>query len=185
MEYVNGLTLSDHISYFGRMGKDEAVRIMGLLLDALSAMHKKDYIYADLKPQNIMLTKDGRLKLLDFGMTRKIGEWVAEKDIAPGTPPYMSPEAARGLSLTPQSDIYSAGIILYEMLAGVMLRRSSIISVLLQQAASGDKQAIDAIDRETAPPIAACIKKAMAYDPQGEAPAAGRYATADEMKVDI
>ena len=117
MYYVNGITLDTYIRERGKLPVQEALRITVEILKALDYAHKKRIIHRDIKPSNVMLSTDGRVYLLDFGIADIVmGSARREKRI-PGTPEYMAPEQFKG-RWDHRSDIYSVGVILYEMLTG-------------------------------------------------------------------
>jgi formylglycine-generating enzyme required for sulfatase activity/dienelactone hydrolase/predicted Ser/Thr protein kinase len=123
MEYIEGETLAARIKK-GALPLDEALRIAIEVADALGAAHRKGIVHRDLKPGNIMLTGEGRIKLLDFGLAHRAplaesetGMVTAEGEIS-GTVGYMSPEQVRGLPLNHVTDIFSFGVVLYEMVTG-------------------------------------------------------------------
>ena len=130
MEFVDGLTLQDRLAR-GPLPLKEAIRIAGEIAEALEEAHEKQIIHRDLKPANIMLTRKGHTKVMDFGLAKQLippgGIESQEKSITAltrtgmtlGTLAYMSPEQLRGESVDARSDIFSFGIVLYEMLAGV------------------------------------------------------------------
>jgi eukaryotic-like serine/threonine-protein kinase len=119
MELVEGEPLSRRLAR-GPLPVDEAVRIGREIAEGLAAAHAKGLIHRDLKPENVMITCDGRAKILDFGLAKRLeGEASLTADHhAVGTFRAMSPEQARGLSLDPRSDLFSFGLLLYEMLGG-------------------------------------------------------------------
>lgn len=122
-EYVAGQTLSDRLAKQGAMAPAEAVAIMKEILDALSVAHTAGVIHRDLKPSNVLIDQAGRARVMDFGIAARVSEAHASAAAAPdgGTPGYMSPEAAQGIAPTPSMDIFSAGIVLTEMLSGTPL----------------------------------------------------------------
>lgn len=119
-EYVAGQTLSDRLAKQGAMLPAEAVAIMTEVLDALSVAHTAGVIHRDLKPSNVLIDKAGRARVMDFGIAARVSEANGSAAATPdgGTPGYMSPEAAQGIAPTPSMDIFSAGIVLTEMLSG-------------------------------------------------------------------
>jgi serine/threonine protein kinase len=123
MEYVEGRPLSQRIREKG-LSQQEALHYALLIADALAMAHAAGVVHRDLKPANIMVTPDGRIKLLDFGLARQTksadGATVTTTKLGEiaGTPYYMSPEQARGLQVDARTDIFSLGVVLYEMLTG-------------------------------------------------------------------
>lgn len=119
MEYVNGKTLKEVIDQNGPMKPELAAQICIRILSALQHAHKNGIIHRDIKPQNILVHSEGHIKVSDFGIARFTeSNTVAKQDNVMGSVHYISPEQARGDDVTFSSDIYSAGVVLYEMLAG-------------------------------------------------------------------
>lgn len=120
LEYVNGLTLREYMDEHGSMKPHEAVDIVCDVLDGLSHAHKKDLIHRDVKPQNILITEDGVIKLTDFGIAKFAGNSTKTFDgkEAVGSVYYISPEQAKGEEVDARTDLYSVGVLLYEMLTG-------------------------------------------------------------------
>lgn len=121
MELLNGETLSQRIRRAGRLAPAKALYFFSQILDALAEAHARGTIHRDLKPENIIIVpRKGRecVKLLDFGIAQFAGTAQFRSKEICGTPAYMSPEQIRGVKASPSSDLYSAGILLFEMLAG-------------------------------------------------------------------
>jgi len=133
LEYVEGETLAQRLKV-GPMPVDEALEVGKQIAEALEAAHDKGVVHRDLKPGNVMVTPDGKVKVLDFGLAKAIAEdstLSAPADsptitadytrpgVMLGTAPYMSPEQARGRSVDKRTDIWAFGVILYEMLTGI------------------------------------------------------------------
>ena len=119
MEYVAGETLADVLRKDGPLDPARATRIASDLADALGVAHAARMVHRDVKPANVMLTPDGRTKLMDLGIARSLdGESITHASSILGTAGYVSPEQARGESVDHRSDIYSLGCVLYEMLTG-------------------------------------------------------------------
>ena len=190
MEYIDGVTLRDHISE-GRMTISQAVDVAKQVASALSAAHAAGIIHRDIKLENLMLRRDGYVKVLDFGLAKWTNRDAIVDHDAPtkmlhtspgmviGTVYYMSPEQARGLAVDTRTDIWSLGVVLYEMLAGEQPFKGStptdvIISIVERQPASlsellpGMPSRLDEI-----------VSKTLAKDPSG------RYQTADELLSDL
>ena len=125
MEYLPGGSLRGLLSQRGRLPVEDAVRIAADVCDGLAAAHAKDIVHRDVKPENILLTADGRAKVGDFGIAhvpRAAGGatvgGLTEAGFQPGTLVYMSPEQIRGEGIDGRSDVYQVGAMLHEMLAG-------------------------------------------------------------------
>ncbi|NCF74232.1 MAG: protein kinase [Gammaproteobacteria bacterium] len=118
MEYLDGGDLRQKIQ--GGTGEREAVQLLRQIASALSAVHRKNVLHRDLKPGNIMLRKDGSVALIDFGLAKraKLEMAITDKGEIFGTPYYMSPEQGHGAAVDERSDIYSLGIIFFELLTG-------------------------------------------------------------------
>jgi serine/threonine-protein kinase len=120
MEYVEGITLKEYMNVNKRLSWQDTVHFCIQILRALDHAHNKGVIHRDIKPQNIMLLPDGTVKVMDFGIaTIARDEILSPEGKTIGTAHYMSPEQAKGYSATNQSDVYSCGIMLYEMLTGI------------------------------------------------------------------
>src|SRR2546425_9551545 len=128
-ELVEGLTLRDHLAN-SQLGWREAVRVAAQIADALNAAHTAGIIHRDIKPENVIVQAGGHVKVCDFGIAKWVGATIGEElsdatdagiqtrmGATPGTLKYMSPEQARGEKLDPRTDIFSLGVVLYEMVA--------------------------------------------------------------------
>jgi formylglycine-generating enzyme required for sulfatase activity/tRNA A-37 threonylcarbamoyl transferase component Bud32 len=124
MEYVDGETLKEHLTRKGRLNENEIKYLFSQMLDAVAYVHKQKLVHRDIKPSNFMLDKDGRIKLMDFGIAKNTDSAVSDytqtgTSMQMGTPMYMSPEQIKeSKSVTAQSDIYSLGVLLWQMAMG-------------------------------------------------------------------
>lgn len=120
MEYVDGRLLKDIVAE-GPIAPNEAARIVSQVLTALEYSHRAGVVHRDIKPGNIMVTKSGQVKVMDFGIARAVSDsaaTIAESSAIVGTAQYFSPEQARGEGVDARSDLYSTGVVLFELLTG-------------------------------------------------------------------
>lgn len=120
MELVNGITLKDYMKRKGKLSSDEAVDFTTQIAKALAHAHERGIIHRDIKPQNIMLLRDGLIKVADFGIASLQNEVELPTEEALGSVHYIAPEQARGHQPDARSDIYSLGVMMYEMLTGML-----------------------------------------------------------------
>lgn len=118
MEYVDGEDLSSLLKRIGRLPEDKAIQIARQICTGLYAAHELGVIHRDLKPANIMLDGRGNARIMDFGVAGLLSDLVAKGDIASGTPAYMAPEQLARQGVSKKSDIYSLGLVLYELFTG-------------------------------------------------------------------
>jgi serine/threonine protein kinase len=137
MEYVEGEDLKSHIRRVGKLTKAEVINIARQVCDGLREAHELGVIHRDMKPQNIMIDKNGRVKIMDFGIARSVeAPGITATGVLIGTPDYISPEQAEGDEADHRSDIYSFGVILFEMVTGGLpFRGNTALSVALKHKA--------------------------------------------------
>ena len=180
MEYVSGITLKQYIEQQGVLTWKEAVHFTVQVLRALQHAHDNGIVHRDVKPQNIMLLQDGTIKVMDFGIARFArGDSKTITDKAIGSVHYISPEQARGDKVDEKTDIYSVGVMLYEMLTGKLpFEADSAVSVAIMQMQSPVRKPREI--NETIPEgLEEITIRAMQKDP------AKRYQSAAEMLRDI
>ena len=137
MELIDGITLKQYMERRGRMDWREAMHFITQIMRALSHAHSRGIIHRDIKPQNIMVLRDGSVKVADFGIACLENEGQTLTQEALGSVHYISPEQARGDRIDARSDIYSAGVVLYEMLTGRLpFEGDSAVSVAIQHLSS-------------------------------------------------
>ncbi|NLE70319.1 MAG: protein kinase [Clostridiales bacterium] len=168
-EFVDGKTLKDIITEHGQLPQGTSVQIAIRILSALRHAHEAGVIHRDIKPQNILVDKQGYIKVSDFGIARMVGTHTAdvdEKQGVMGSVHYFSPEQARGETATFASDLYSVGCVLYEMLTGrVPFEGETQVSVAMQHV-QATAQPVRELASDVSPSIEAVIKKAMEKDPE-------------------
>ncbi len=176
MEYIDGITLKEYISHQQEIPWKEAVHFTVQILQALQHAHEKGIVHRDVKPQNIMLLQDGTIKVTDFGIARFSNtETRTMTDKAIGSVHYIAPEQARGDITDGKSDIYSVGVMLYEMLTGKLpFEADSAVSVAIMQLQSDPKPLRD-INDKIPEGLEQITLKAMRKDPKQ------RYPSAKEM----
>lgn len=120
MEYVDGIDLRRKLQQEGRLSIGEALEIARQVAEGVGAAHRKGIVHRDIKPGNILIASDGRVKVADFGIARAMADaqHLTEPGVVWGTTAYLSPEQIRGETATPASDVYAIGVLLYEMLTG-------------------------------------------------------------------
>jgi serine/threonine protein kinase/tetratricopeptide (TPR) repeat protein len=135
MEFVSGEDLKSIIRMVGQLGVGKAVSITKQVCEGLIEAHRLGVVHRDLKPQNIMIDREGNVRIMDFGIARSLQtKGITDQGIIIGTPEYMSPEQVEGKEVDPRSDIYSLGVILYEMLTGrVPFEGDTPLSIALKQ----------------------------------------------------
>lgn len=180
MEYMSGPTLKEYIQQKGALSVAEALPIMEQLAAALSHAHHFDIIHRDIKPQNILMGINGEVKLTDFGIaTMPSASTLTQANSVLGSVHYLSPEQARGGSVSKKSDIYSLGIVFFEMLTGrPPFSGESPVSIAIKHLQS-ETPSVRRWNEEVPQSVENIIFKAMAKDPEQ------RYDSADEMKADI
>ncbi|MBQ2990005.1 MAG: protein kinase [Clostridia bacterium] len=179
MEYVDGQTLKELIAEKGRMDQGEAVRCTLQILAALSHAHAKGIVHRDMKPQNVMVARSGQIKLADFGIAGMADtKTLTSEGNVMGSVHYFSPEQAKGMKATEASDLYSVGVMLYEMLTGhVPFEGETAVSVammhLMETPAPIEKEA------SVCRAVELIVKKSLEKNPQD------RYQSAEMMIRDL
>lgn len=182
MEYVKGQTLRDILKVNGSLNQRDTSQIMLGMLNALEYSHRMGIIHRDIKPGNIMISEQGAVKVMDFGIARMLDDSAAtltQNQGVVGTAQYLSPEQARGEVVDTRSDLYSAGCVLYEMLTGrPPFTGDSAVAIAYQHVSESAPKPTDIIPALNPIWDAVCAK-AMAKD------RTQRYATAAQFRKDI
>ncbi len=179
MEYLKGATLRELI-YEGPLPIKQAENIISQVLSALAYAHAEGIVHRDIKPDNIFILPDGRVKVADFGIAHiSSSSTLTSAGRVLGTPGYMSPEQVKGEVAGPQSDIFSCGVLLYEMLTGKSPFRSSSPTSILYKIVHEEPELPHLLNPEIPAYLEAVIMKACAKNPSD------RYTDALEMEKDI
>jgi serine/threonine protein kinase len=176
MRYIKAGTLKDRMS-MGGLSLDEINRLISQIGGALDYAHRMGVIHRDVKPANILIDDQGDVYLSDFGLARMMEptQQLTESGVGLGTPAYMSPEQGQGIKVDHRSDIYSLGVILYEMLTGRVPYEAETPMAVVFQHIHGDLPLPHSINANTPEPVERVVLKALTKDP------ADRYQTAGEM----
>lgn len=180
MEWVPGTTL-DRAPQLRPFAEDDFLRIALPIAEALAAAHSRNIVHRDLKPGNVLLTDAGDVKLVDFGLA-KLGDAAAnltETATVMGTPAYMSPEQASGLEAGPASDIFSFGVMAYEMLAGRQPFEGYSVPALLYAIVHTPHEPLASRRPDLSPDVAALVERCLQKRPED------RYANAAALAQDI
>ena len=180
MEYIDGITLKEYINKQGAITWNDALFFMTQILRAVQHAHDKGIVHRDIKPQNIILLSNGNIKVTDFGIARfSRSDTKTLTEQAIGSVHYIAPEQAKGETTDEKADIYSLGVVLYEMLSGtVPFDADSAVSVALMQV-QADAKRLTEINPEIPMGLEQICVHAMQKNPQD------RYQTASEMLIDV
>ena len=178
MELVDGRNLGEHLGDVGRLDGAAAVAVMDPVLRSLAAAHARGILHRDVKPANILLGDDGRVRLADFGIAKVVADatsGLTVPGLVIGTPRYLAPEQLRGDAATVRSDVFSAGVVLYEMLAGGPPFPDDVLRSPMSQL-HVEAPALAGLRPDVHARLAAVAHRALALDP------ADRFASADDMR---
>lgn len=181
-EYVEGATLRQRMAD-GPVGVDEALDVTAQVASALAAAHAAGIAHHDIKPENIMVRRDGYIKVVDFGLAGQTGLHACASDAGPGkvlgTVNYMSPEQARGQAVDGRSDIWNLGVVLYEMLNGRLPFGGASARQTLASIRRGEPRPWACDGREIPPELQRIVARALCKQREG------RYQTAQELLADL
>ena len=182
MEYVDGRTVRDLLQADHRLLPERALEIIDGVLGALDYSHQSGIVHRDIKPGNVMVTRNGDIKVMDFGIARSMSDnqaTMTQTAQVIGTAQYLSPEQARGERVDARSDLYSTGCLMYELLTGRPPFTGDSPVAIAYQHVRENPVPPSVVDPEIPPWADAIVLKAMAKDP------ADRYQSAAEMRMDI
>jgi serine/threonine protein kinase len=180
MEYVDG---ADTLRSYTKPGKllsiKEVLRLMHQCAESLDYAHRRGVLHRDIKPANLILSKEGEIKIGDFGIAQRTQSEKTQVMGGMGTPMYMSPEQARDDTLTNQTDIYSLGVVMYELLTGRPPFKPSSIATLVGKITSEDPTPVGKIRPDLSEALAKVVARAMEKEPKN------RYKSGAEMAADL
>ncbi|MGD0734128.1 MAG: serine/threonine-protein kinase [Terracidiphilus sp.] len=182
MEWVDGRLLRSILNQEGKLPVERAVDFALQICDALDTMHKHGVVHRDLKPENVMVDDNERIKLIDFGIAMKEdARRITHVNISPmlGTPDYISPEQVKGQGGDQRSDIYSLGIMLYEMLTGEVPFSGPNPLAVMNERVLNDPRPARKLRADISAELQEILDRALERDPRR------RYATASEMALDL
>ena len=179
MEYVEGPTLKQVIDDEAPFHPDDVAALLRQLGAALDFAHERGYVHRDVKPQNVLVDADGHAKVVDFGIAKGLGDSdLTATGTGLGTVHYISPEQASGLMATPSSDVYSAGVVAFEMLTGRLPFESDTPVGVAVRHVNEDPPPPSAFLPSVPPAVDAIVLRALAKDPTQRFPSAGALAQA-------
>ncbi|GAA4688300.1 Stk1 family PASTA domain-containing Ser/Thr kinase [Pseudonocardia yuanmonensis] len=181
MEYVDGQTLREIVKTTGPLSQQRVIEVMADVCAALDFSHRHSIIHRDVKPANIMITRNGAVKVMDFGIARALGEGqnVTQTAAVIGTAQYLSPEQARGEQVDARSDVYAAGCVLFELLTGEPPFTGDTPVAVAYQHVREDPRRPSEVNPQIPPALDAVVLKALSKNP------ANRYQSAAEMRQDL
>ena len=181
MEFVEGRTLAEFLSGGGRLSPTKSVEVAESVCTALEYAHQRGVVHRDIKPGNIMVTRDGLVKVMDFGIARltTTAETVAQTAAVLGTAAYLSPEQAQGHSVDGRSDIYSLGCVLFELLSRRAPFSGDSAMAVAMKHIHDSPPVPSKLNPEITPQMDAVVMKALAKNPDN------RYQAAEEFREDL
>lgn len=177
MEYVAGIDLKHLLAESGQIEIERALNLMSQACAGVGYAHRAGLVHCDIKPQNLLITPDDRLKVVDFGIARALASINPEEktDIVWGSPHYFSPEQAAGNAPSPASDVYSLGVIMYEMVTGQLPFSASSSSELARMHRQDLPKAPRQLNPAISPQLEQILLKVLSKEPSA------RYRTADQF----
>ena len=177
MEYIVGTELKERFDGTAKFELSDSTRIMAQLLDALEYSHSHGVVHRDIKPSNILITKDGQVKIADFGIAKIESSELTQVGTVMGTPSYMSPEQFMGQLVDSRSDIYSAGVILYQLLTGERPFTGSNMTVIMNKVMNQAPPSLDMFNPNLPKALHKVVKRAMEKNPED------RFQSAKEFNI--
>src|SRR5580698_5302853 len=165
MEYIDGEDLGSLLRRIGRLPADKALGFARRICAGLAAAHDKGVLHRDLKPSNIMIDSQGQVFITDFGLAAVTGE-LREAQAREGTPAYMAPEQLAGREVTARSDIYSLGLVLYEMFAGKRPFEAGTLAEMIRLQQQSTPASLTTVVKDVDPAVERVIQRCLAADPR-------------------
>ena len=182
MEFVDGASLAEVLAEHGRLPPFEAVSLVAAAARGLAVAHRRGIVHRDVKPGNLLLGRDGRLRVVDFGIARALTTArVTATGLVLGSVPYLSPEQTRGEEATASSDLFSLGVVLYELLTGRLPWSSDTPAATALARLSETAPPPSTIVADLPPGLDAIVARALAADPADRYPSARAFADALEV----
>jgi serine/threonine protein kinase len=175
MEFLEGVDLKTKIDRREPMNLQTKLRIITEIAEGLGHAHRMGIVHRDVKPGNVFITKNGQVKILDFGLARVVSSELTRSGVAVGTPAYMSPEQLRAERVDQRSDIFSAGVVFYELLTYSNPFHGDSDFAISMKIVQADPAPVEALDPTVPPEVAKIIHRALQKDP------ARRYQSFDEL----
>ncbi len=166
MEYVEGEPLQALLAQGRRLESDEILSLMRQLLDALAYAHRHGVVHRDIKPANLILLPNGRLKITDFGVAHLDDSEITRTGVMMGSPAYMAPEQCLGLQVDGRTDLFSAGVVLYELLTGERPFTGQQSTVVVQRILASEPDPPSRINPLLSKPLDSVVLKALAKKPE-------------------
>jgi serine/threonine-protein kinase len=177
MEYVDGQSCAEILRERGTLPPDEAVEILAQSCRGLAYAHRHEVVHRDVKPGNLLRSRDGMVKLADFGIAKAAEQSdITKVGSVLGTAAYLAPEQARGEPAGPATDMYALGVVAYQLLAGRLPYEAASLTDLARLQDSGPPPRLDEVTTGVSPALAAAVARALHRDPDQ------RYADATEME---
>jgi len=177
MEYVKGPTVGQLMRERGRLAAGDAVDIVSQACEGLEYAHRHGVIHRDVKPGNLLMNPDGVVKLADFGIAKAAEDsQITQIGSVVGTAAYLSPERARGDEATASADVYSLGVVMYQLLAGRLPYETGSLTELATRQQEGNPEPLNALNPDVPPALARAVTQALAPRPDL------RYRSAAEMR---
>jgi len=183
MQFIEGETLQDRLAVERFFDLNEIQDIFGQICAGLDYAHQHAVIHRDIKPANIMITRDGVVKLTDFGIAKVAGTGVTSTGLVVGTPSYMSPEQALGRPLDGRSDIFSLGSILYEMMTGEMAFPGQNVTTVMYKIVHETPTPVVALQPGLDPAVEAVVSRALAKQPDQRFQTCAEFAAAVQTYI--